>query len=181
LSGIFQHNQLIQGAPMLNETIIPIIASVIAIISASVSITISWWGTNLLKQQATSEALIGCFNTYIQLRDKRTDAIAKGDINLIKNYYMNFIDLCWNELRLYQCNLIPYHVFYAWMDSRYRNFNKDSGIKIGDQLINIKSVWDEMMLSNYFNQHDDFLVFMSEIHDGKIKEALREYKKPKLL
>lgn len=167
-------------ALMTNEAIISIAALVSAVISAIVSAIISWWSTNLLKQQATSEALIGCFNTYVQLRDKRRDAIASKDINMIKDYYMSFVDLCWNEFRLYQCNLIPYHVFYAWMDSRYRNYHKDDNVIIGEKTISIKSVWEDMISTDYFNQHDDFLVFMSQIHDGKIDDALKKYKKPKL-
>jgi hypothetical protein len=161
-----------------------LLISLLSALVAMVSAAIAWYNTFSLRQQATSEALVGCLNIYISIREKRWEAKKQKDEDLAKEYFGRLTDLCWTELRLYQSNLIPYHVFYAWMDSRYRSYNGSDGILVGsgrtEKVVSHHSVWNELVSKQYFSQHDDFLPFMNDVHDGKIKEAIQKYKNPKL-
>jgi hypothetical protein len=124
--------------------------------------------------QIKADIILKCLNHYTDVQRTRSRAIRENNIEMARDHFREFIDLMWFEFQLWQKGLIDDGVIIAWTYARYKCYENNC-IKIGDQEVSYRRVWEDLRSSGYYRQDDPFLTFYNLVHDGEYKDAVANY------
>lgn len=163
--------QMAQGVSP--TAIVQAVATAIAACAALASFLAVW----MVKRQTQSQILLGCLQAYVEVRKQRQEALELSSELACFEYYRALFDLHWTEFRLWRSGQIPKRAMSAWLDARHRNFQHDS-IGFTDesgnkQYITYQDVWNRLVQQMYFAPSDNFITFMTLVHDGQIEKAMK--------
>jgi len=153
-----------------------IVIQVAAPIAAAFAAFFSYLGVSARNKQTKASILLGCLNSYVEIRKNRTKAIQQKTLEQSKDYYRSVFDLHWTEFHLWLAGNIPDNVMRAWLDARHRNYEIDK-LRIQDDTGNYleicyESEWNELVKGKYFAPSDVFVEFMTLTHQGQFEVAM---------